>query len=181
MARIWSLEAKYGAWLRVELAVCEAYARRGLIPEEALARIKGKARVDARRIDEIEARVKHDVIAFLTALEEAIGADSRYIHIGLTSADVADTGLALQLQEASGLLIEGLERLREVLRRLAREHKDTLCVGRTHGVHAEPITFGLKCLLWYSDAGRNLERLRRARPRGAVGRAFPPSTDGAAD
>ncbi len=170
MARIWSLEAKYGAWLRVELAVCEAYARRGLIPEEALARIKGKARVDARRIDEIEARVKHDVIAFLTALEEAIGADSRYVHIGLTSADVVDTGLALQLQDASALLIAGLERLREVLRRLALAHKDTLCVGRTHGVHAEPITFGLKCLAWYSEAGRNLERLRRAREVVRVGK-----------
>ncbi len=170
MARIWSQEAKYAAWLRVELAVCHASARRGLIPQEALARITAKARVDARRVDQIEARVRHDVIAFLTALEEAIGADSRYVHIGLTSSDVVDTGLALQLQEASGLLIEGLERLREVLRRLAREHKDTLCVGRTHGVHAEPITFGLKCLLWYSDAGRNLERLRRAREVVRVGK-----------
>jgi adenylosuccinate lyase len=170
MARIWSPEVRYATWLGVELAVCQAYARRGLIPEEALLRIKRKARVEARRIDEIEARVKHDVIAFLTALEEAIGADSRYIHIGLTSADVADTGLALQLQEASTLLITGLERLREVLRRLALEHKDTLCMGRTHGVHAEPITFGLKCLLWYSEAGRNLERLRRAREVIRVGK-----------
>jgi len=162
MGRIWSQEAKYAAWLRVELAVCDACARRGQIPAEALARIKAKARVDAARVDAIEARVRHDVIAFLTALEEAIGTDSRYVHIGLTSADVVDTGLALQLRDASALLIEDLERLREVLRRLAREHKDTLCVGRTHGVHAEPTTFGLKCLVWYAEAGRNLERLRRA-------------------
>ncbi|MBI4611591.1 MAG: adenylosuccinate lyase [Candidatus Rokubacteria bacterium] len=162
MGRIWSQEARYAAWLRVELAVCEAYARHGAIPAEAVVRIKARARVEAARVSEIEARVRHDVIAFLSALEEAIGADSRYVHVGLTSADVVDTGLALQLGDASALLIADLERLREVLRRLAREHKDTLCVGRTHGVHAEPMTFGLKCLLWYSEAGRNLERLRRA-------------------
>jgi len=170
MGRVWNQEAKYATWLRVELAVCEAYARRGLIPAEALARIKAKARVDARRVDEIETRVRHDVVAFLTALEEAIGADSRYVHIGLTSADVVDTSLALQLQAASDLLLQGLERLREVLRRLALSHKDTLCVGRTHGVHAEPITFGLKCLGWYTEAGRNLERLRRAREVVRVGK-----------
>jgi adenylosuccinate lyase len=163
MARVWSPEAKYAAWLRVELAVCEAYAQRGLIPADALARIKARARVDARRVEEIETGVRHDVIAFLTALEEVIGADSRYVHIGLTSSDVVDTGLALQLGAAADLLLEGLERLREVLGGLARTHKDTLCVGRTHGVHAEPTTFGLKCLVWYSEAGRNLERLRRAR------------------
>jgi len=170
MARVWSPEAKNAAWLRVELAVCEAYARRGLIPQEALARIKAKARVDPRRVDEIEVLVRHDVVAFLTGLEETIGADSRYVHMGLTSADVVDTGLALLLQEASDLLIAGLERLRQVLRRLAREHKETLCVGRTHGVHAEPLTFGLKCLGWYSEAGRNLERLRRAREAVRVGK-----------
>ncbi|MBI4562240.1 MAG: adenylosuccinate lyase [Candidatus Rokubacteria bacterium] len=170
MAGIWSQEAKYQAWLRVELAVCEAYARRGLIPEEALARIKAEAHVDARRVDEIEARVRHDVIAFLTGLEEAIGVDSRYVHVGLTSSDVVDTGLALQLQAASDLLIEGLEGFRGLLRRLALEHKDTLCVGRTHGVHAEPTSFGLKSLVWYSEAGRNLERLRRAREAVRVGK-----------
>ena len=170
MARVWSQEAQYAAWLRVELAVCEVYARRGLIPAEALVRIKTRARVDTRRVDEIEAGVKHDVVAFLTALEEAIGADSRYVHVGLTSSDVVDTGLALQLQDAAALLIADLQRLSEVLKRLALEHKETLCVGRTHGVHAEPTTFGLKCLLWYSEAGRNLERLCRARETVRVGK-----------
>lgn len=170
MARIWSQEAKYAAWLRVELAVCEAYARRGAIPRDALDRITARARVDARRIDEIEARVKHDVIAFLTNLEETLGDDSRYIHVGLTSSDVVDTAQALQLQAASDLLLAGLEALRGVLRRMALEHKDTLTVGRTHGVHAEPTTFGLKALGWFSEAGRNLERTARAKAVVGVGK-----------
>jgi adenylosuccinate lyase len=170
MGALWSGAAKYAAWLRVELAVCEAYARRGHIPSDALARIKGQARVDPTRIDAIEARVRHDVIAFLTNLEEAVGADSRYIHVGLTSSDVVDTALALQLQKASDLLITGLGRLREVLGELALKHKDTLAVGRTHGVHAEPITFGLKAAVWYAEAGRNLERLHRAKETVRVGK-----------
>jgi adenylosuccinate lyase len=170
MARIWSQEAKYANWLRVELAVCEVYARRGLIPGEALNRIKAKARVDPHRIDEIEQTTRHDVIAFLTNLEESIGTDSRYVHIGMTSSDVLDTALALSLQEASDLLLAGLERLRAALRALAITHKRTLCVGRSHGIHAEPMTFGLKVALWYAEAGRNLERLRRARETVRVGK-----------
>ncbi|HEU5188802.1 MAG TPA: adenylosuccinate lyase [Methylomirabilota bacterium] len=170
MARIWSQEAKYANWLRVELAVCEVYARRGLIPGDALNRIKAKARVDPYRIDEIEQTTRHDVIAFLTNLEESIGTDSRYVHIGMTSSDVLDTALALSLQEASDLLLAGLERLRGALRALAITHKRTLCVGRSHGIHAEPMTFGLKAALWYAEAGRNLERLRRARETVRVGK-----------
>jgi adenylosuccinate lyase len=170
MARIWSQEAKYANWLRVELAVCEVYARRGLIPGDALNRIKAKARVDPYRIDEIEQTTRHDVIAFLTNLEESIGTDSRYVHIGMTSSDVLDTALALSLQEASDLLLAGLERLRAALRALAITHKRTLCVGRSHGIHAEPMTFGLKGALWYAEAGRNLERLRRARETVRVGK-----------
>jgi len=170
MARIWSQEAKYDAWLRVELAVCEVYARRGLIPGDALNRIKARAKVDPRRIDEIEQTTRHDVIAFLTNLEESIGTDSRYVHIGMTSSDVLDTALALSLQEASDLLLAGLERLRAALRALAIAHKRTLCVGRSHGIHAEPMTFGLKAALWYAEAGRNLERLRRARETVRVGK-----------
>jgi adenylosuccinate lyase len=170
MARIWSPEAKYANWLRVELAVCEVYARRGLIPGDALNRIKARAKVDPRRIDEIEETTRHDVIAFLTNLEESIGTDSRYVHIGMTSSDVLDTALALSLQEASDLLLAGLERLRAALRALAIAHKRTLCVGRSHGVHAEPMTFGLKAALWYAEAGRNLERLRRARETVRVGK-----------
>ncbi len=170
MGAVWSQAAKYAAWLRVELAVCEAYARRGHIPPDALARLKGQARVDPARIDAIEARVRHDVIAFLTNLEEALGADSRYVHVGLTSSDVVDTALAVQLQQASDLLLVGLQRLREVLGELALKHKDTLAVGRTHGVHAEPMTFGLKAAVWYAEAGRNLERLRRAKETVRVGK-----------
>ena len=170
MGAVWSQATKYAAWLRVELAVCEAYARRGRIPPDALARISAQARVDPARIDAIEARVRHDVIAFLTNLEEALGADSRYVHVGLTSSDVVDTALALQLQQASDLLLAGLQRLREVLGELALKHKDTLAVGRTHGVHAEPTTFGLKAAVWYAEAGRNLERLRRAKETIRVGK-----------
>jgi len=170
MGAVWSQATKYAAWLRVELAVCEAYARRGHIPPDALARISAQARVDPARIDAIEARVRHDVIAFLTNLEEALGADSRYVHVGLTSSDVVDTALALQLQQASDLLLAGLQRLREALGELALKHKDTLAVGRTHGVHAEPTTFGLKAAVWYAEAGRNLERLRRAKETIRVGK-----------
>ncbi len=170
MARLWSQEAKYDAWLKVELAVCEVYAKRGVIPADALARIKAGARVDAARIDEIESKTRHDVIAFLTNLEEAIGADSRYVHIGMTSSDVLDTALALQLQQACDVLLADLERFRVALRALALAHKDTLCVGRSHGIHAEPMVFGLKPALWYAEAGRNIERLERARNAVRVGK-----------
>ncbi len=170
MARLWSQEAKYDAWLKVELAVCEVYAKRGVIPADALARIKTGARVDAARIDEIESKTRHDVIAFLTNLEEAIGADSRYVHIGMTSSDVLDTALALQLQQACDVLLADLERFRVALRALALAHKDTLCVGRSHGIHAEPMVFGLKPALWYAEAGRNIERLERARNAVRVGK-----------
>src|SRR5256884_3921776 len=170
MGRIWGEEAKYTAWLRVELAVCEAYARRGRIPADALARIRQTSRVDIRRILEIQDRVKHEMIALLTSLEEQLGTDSRFVHIGLTANDVWDTALAVQLRDAADLLIAGQERLRAALGDLARRHKDTLIVGRTHGVHAEPTTFGLKVAVWYVEAGRNLERLRRARDVVAVGK-----------
>ncbi len=170
MARIWSEEAKYEAWLKVELAVCEVYAKRGIIPTEALGRIKAAARVSAARIDEIEATTRHDVIAFLTNLEDSIGADSRYVHIGMTSSDVVDTAQALQLVAASELLLAALEGFRAALRPLALRHKDTLCVGRTHGIHAEPMVFGLKPALWFAEAGRNLERLRRAKEAVGVGK-----------
>jgi len=170
MARIWSREARYDAWLRVELAVCEVHGRRGLIPADALGRIKARARVSAERIDEIEKTTRHDVIAFLTDLEESLGADSRYVHIGMTSSDVLDTALALQLQQSAELLLAGLVRFRAAVRALALAHKDTPCVGRTHGIHAEPMSFGLKPALWYTEAGRNLERLKRAREAVRVGK-----------
>jgi adenylosuccinate lyase len=170
MGRIWSEETKYATWLRVELAVCEAYAHRGRIPPDALARILAKARIDIGRIQEILVRVKHEMIALLTCLEESLGEDSRFVHIGLTSSDVWDTATALQLRDAADLLIAGQERLRGVLGDLALRHKDSVMVGRTHGVHAEPITFGLKVAVWYAEAGRNIERLRRAQAAIAVGK-----------
>jgi adenylosuccinate lyase len=169
MGSIWSEAAKYQAWLRVEVAVCEAYARRGRIPPEALARIRD-TRVDIDRILAIQGRVKHEMIALLTSLEEQLGPDSRFVHIGLTTNDVWDTATALQLRDAADLLIAGQERLRTALAALARRHRDTLTVARTHGVHAEPTTFGLKVAVWYVEAGRNLERLRRARETVAVGK-----------
>src|SRR5213594_4944089 len=144
MGRIWSEQSKYQAWLRVELAVCEAYARRGRIPAEAMARIRAKAHVDIARILAIQERVKHEMIALLTSLEEQVGEDSRFIHIGLTTSDVWDTATALQLRDAADLLIAGQERLAKALAVLALRHKDTLTIGRTHGVHAEPTSFGLK-------------------------------------
>src|SRR5438132_2805076 len=169
MGRIWSEAAKYQAWLRVEIAVCEAYARRGQIPAGVMTRIRA-LRVDVDRILAIQQKVKHEMIALLTGLEEQLGDDSRYVHDGLTTSDVWDTATALQLRDAIDLLMQGQERLRRALGALAVKHKDTLIVGRTHGVHAEPTTFGLKVAGWYVEAGRNLERLGRAREVVAVGK-----------
>jgi adenylosuccinate lyase len=169
MGRIWSEAAKYQAWLRVEVAVCEAYARRGGIPADAMARIRA-ARVDIERILDIQRRVKHEMIALLTSLEEQLGTESRFVHIGLTTSDVWDTATALQLRDAADLLLAGQERLRRALRALALRYRDTLTIARTHGVHAEPTTFGLKVAVWYVEAARNLERLRRAREAVAVGK-----------
>src|SRR5256886_2174902 len=170
MGRLWSEESKYGAWLRVELAVCEAYTRRGRIPPDAMGRIRQTVRVNVARILAIQESVKHEMIALLTSLEEQLGPDSRFVHIGLTTNDVWDTALALQLRDAADLLITGQEQLRDALRALALRHKATLTVGRTHGVHAEPTSFGLKAAVWYPEARRNLERLRRARATVAVGK-----------
>jgi adenylosuccinate lyase len=169
MGSIWGEAAKYQAWLRVEVAVCEAYARRGRIPPAALARIRA-ARVDIDRILDIQRRVKHEMIALLSSLEEQLGADSRFVHVGLTTSDVWDTATALQLRDAVDLLLAGQARLRAALRTLALRYRDTLTIARTHGVHAEPTTFGLKVAVWYVEAGRNLERLRRAREAIAVGK-----------
>src|SRR5438067_4304838 len=169
MGRIWSEAAKYQAWLRVEVTVCEAYARRGRIPAEAMTRIRA-TRVDIERILDIQRRVKHEMIALLTSLEEQLGADSRFVHLGLTTSDVWDTATALQLRDAADLLLAGQDQLRQALRTLALRYRDTLTIGRTHGVHAEPTTFGLKVAVWYVEAGRNLERLRRAREAIAVGK-----------
>ena len=170
MGELWTSEAKYDAWLRVELALCEELARRGEIPKKSLANIRRKARFDVARIDAIEREVKHDVIAFLTNVAEHVGPDARFIHIGLTSSDVLDTALALQLTAAADLLLRDLDGLLVVLRRRAFEHKDTVMIGRSHGVHAEPITFGLKLAVWHAEMTRHRARMVRARESIAVGK-----------
>jgi adenylosuccinate lyase len=169
IGKIWSEESKYSAWLRVEIAVCEAYHRRGRIPDTIMPKIRG-LKVDIARILAIQDRVKHEMIALLTSVEEQLGADSRFVHIGLTTNDVWDTAVALQCRDAVDLLIAGQERLRKALGVLALKHKDTLIAGRTHGVHAEPTTFGLKVAVWYDEARRNVGRLRRAREIISVGK-----------
>lgn len=163
MAKIWSPEEKYKIWLELETLVCEAWNKLGFIPSDALRDIKEKAKFDIKRIDEIELVVKHDVIAFLTAVSENVGKSSRYIHFGMTSSDVLDTSFAVQLQRASDLIINDINRLLGVLKELAFKYKDTPMIGRTHGVHAEPITFGLKVAIWYEEMKRNLERMKIAR------------------
>jgi len=170
MGRIWSLENRYQKWLDVELAVCEVLAEQGKIPAEAWETIKKKARFDVKRIDEIEAVVKHDVIAFLTSVSEFVGPDSRFIHSGMTSSDVLDTATSLQLREAGALLLKEIDELGEVLGRRAVEFKDTVCMGRSHGIHAEPTTFGLKLALWYTENRRNRKRIEEAVDMVSVGK-----------
>ncbi len=170
MSHIWEPQKKFEAWLKVELAACEAWAKKGRIPAAALKRIKKKARFDIERIDEIELVVKHDVIAFLTSVADYVGTDSRYIHIGLTSSDVLDTALALQLKEASALIIKDIKALMAALKRRALQHKKTVMIGRSHGIHAEPTTFGLKMALFYDEMKRNLERMERAKEVISVGK-----------
>ena len=170
MERVWEPENKFGKWLEVELAACEAWAGLGKIPEKSLKRIVKRARFDLKRIDEIEKRVKHDVIAFLTSVAEFVGPDSRYIHMGLTSSDILDTSLALQLRDAADLIAEDILGLMAALKKKAREHKNTVMMGRSHGIHAEPMTFGLKLAVWYEEMERNLERTIRAREAISVGK-----------
>ncbi len=170
MARLWSDEHRYGLMLEIEILVCEALARHGLVPQPAAAEIRAKARVDAARVAQIEAEVQHDVIAFVTAVAESVGEAGRYLHFGLTSSDVLDTAFALQLVEAAERLEGGLASLIAVVRRQVLAHRATLMVGRTHGIHAEPITFGLKLAGWYAELVRGLHRLRVARVQIAFGK-----------
>jgi adenylosuccinate lyase len=163
MGRIWELENKYRKWLDVEIAACEAWAELGKIPKSALKTIKEKAGFDSKRIDEIEAEVRHDVIAFLTSVSEHVGPASRYIHKGLTSSDIVDTAQSLLLRESAEIIIKDIKALMEVLKKQAYRYKDTPCMGRSHGVHAEPMTFGLKFGLWHEEMGRNLIRMKRAK------------------
>ena len=169
MGKIWEENNKFRIWLDIEVLACEAQAELGIVPREAVKAVKERARFDVRRIAEIESDVKHDVIAFLTNVGEYVGAESRFIHLGMTSSDVLDTALAVQMKQSAELLLEGLRGLHGLLRRKAKEFKHTVMVGRTHGVHAEPITFGLKLALWYAETGRNIERMAAAKKTIAVG------------
>ncbi|MDA3844857.1 MAG: adenylosuccinate lyase, partial [Candidatus Kapabacteria bacterium] len=162
MGEIWAEQNKYEIWLEIEILACEARAKLGEIPEEDVKEIRAGAKVDAERIAEIELTTKHDVIAFLTNIEEGIGLVSRHIHIGMTSSDVLDTCFAVQCKQAGELLLDDLKKLAVALSRRAKEHKHTICIGRSHGIHAEPITFGMKFALWYEECKRNIKRMETA-------------------
>ena len=186
MARIWTDENRFQKWLDIEIAICEAYGKLGLIPEDDLKTIKEKAGFDTARILEIEKRTRHDVVAFIESVSEFVGPSAKYIHMGVTSSDILDTSFACQLQEASDMLIEDIKALMEVLKKRAMEYKYTPAIGRTHGIHAEPVTFGLKITHFYDEMRRNLERMTAARERishgkisGAVGTYahVPPSVE----
>ena len=170
MSRLWSDENRFATWLRVEIAATEVLAGQAVVPKEALAAIKEKARFDVARIDAIEREVQHDVIAFVSNVAENVGPEGRWLHYGLTSSDVVDTALALLMRDATDLIMQDVLALREVVGARAHEFKDAPMIGRTHGVHAEPMTFGLKLALWYAELGRALERLARARETIAVGK-----------
>jgi len=170
MTAIWSEENRFRKMLDVEIAACEALAKLGTIPKSSLLQIQKKARFDVGRIAEIEARTNHDVIAFITCVSEYVGDDAKYIHMGLTSSDVLDTGLSVQMREACDILIDDVKKLMRILKGKATRHKKTIMIGRTHSVHAEPMTFGLKMALYYDEMARDLERLKRAREVVSVGK-----------
>jgi len=170
MGKLWDQQNRFQKWLDVEIAVCEAWAEMGEIPEEALKIIKEKAGFNIARIDEIEKTVKHEVIAFLASVCELVGPEARYIHKGLTSYDIVDTALSLLLRESADIIIEDLKKLLVILKDKAFQYKNTPCIGRSHGVHAEPMTFGLKFALWHEDIRRALERMQRAKEVVSVGK-----------
>ncbi|MGB3535894.1 MAG: adenylosuccinate lyase [Microcoleaceae cyanobacterium] len=170
MGNLWTDEYKLKTWLQVEIAVCEAQAELGYIPSEAVEEIKAKANFDPKRVLEIEAEVRHDVIAFLTNVNEYVGEAGRYIHLGLTSSDMLDTALALQLVASLDILLERIECLTQAIRYQAQQHRETVMIGRSHGIHAEPITFGFKLAGWLAEIYRNRERLVRLRDTVAVGK-----------
>jgi adenylosuccinate lyase len=170
MARLWSDEQRLATWLEVECLASEAMAAQGQIPAEAARTLRARARVDPTRVREIEAEVRHDVIAFVSAVSETVGDAGRYLHLGLTSSDVVDTAFAVQLRDAADLLLAGLDRLRGVVRRQAERYAHTVMIGRTHGIHAEPVTLGLKLASWYTQLGRARTRLAAARDEIATGK-----------
>jgi adenylosuccinate lyase len=170
MGRIWSDQRKYETWLQVEIAAVDAMARAGIVPEDAAHDIRAHAAFSIERIDEIERTTQHDVIAFTTAVAEHVGPSARWLHFGLTSSDVIDTAQALQMRDACDVILRLLDELRQVVHTRAEEHRRTPMIGRTHGVHAEPMTFGLKLALWYAELSRDIDRVRRAREVVSVGK-----------
>jgi adenylosuccinate lyase len=170
MKFLWSDQNRFQKWLDIELLACEAQANLGIIPKSALAKIKKKARFDVERIAQIEEKTKHDVVAFLTNLAENIGEEGKYVHCGMTSSDILDTSLSLLMREAGEVILQDLDNLSLSLKKKAFEFKHTPMIGRTHGVHAEPITLGLKFALWYAEVQRNIERMRRAIETISVGK-----------
>ncbi|MGM9525559.1 MAG: lyase family protein, partial [Peptococcaceae bacterium] len=169
MAAIWSQENKLRIMLEVEVLACEGMAAIGQIPEEAAKNIRAKANFNVDRVNEIEQTTRHDVIAFLSCVAEYIGDDAKYMHAGMTSSDVLDTSEAVQMKQAGEAILKLLKEFAEVLKEKAVQYKDTLCIGRTHAVHAEPITFGLKLAVWYEETLRNIERMERAIETVSVG------------
>lgn len=170
MAQVWSLETKYQTWLEVEIAACRAQEALGHIPQGVSERVEASARFDLDRIDALDQELKHDVIAFLTCVAESVGDDSRYVHQGMTSSDLIDTALSLQIQRSGKLLLEKLVTLRETVYEQAKKHQHTVMVGRSHGVHAEPITFGLKLLVWVDELDRQRLRLEQALDENRMGK-----------
>lgn len=170
MKAVWDLKRKYEIWLEVELQACAAFERAGQVPRGTSAKIRKKAKIDVARIAAIEAVTRHDVIAFLESLADTVGPEHRFLHMGLTSSDVVDTALAVQMTEALDLILEGVEGFLAVLKRQAFRYKNQVMVGRSHGIHGEPISFGFKMALWYEEIGRHSERLRRVRSQIAVGK-----------
>lgn len=169
MSKIWEDKNKFSQMLRIEILACEAMALRGKIPPQALSRIR-QAKFNISRIKKIEEKTHHDVIAFLTNVSENVGSASRYIHVGLTSSDILDTSLAIMMREAADILIEGLNKLQKAFAKKAKAYKNTVCIGRTHGIHAEPTTFGLKMALFFAETERNIERMKQARAGISVGK-----------
>src|SRR6476659_6766156 len=170
MGRIWSDQRRYETWLLVEAAAADAMAAAGLVPADAARDIRSRGAFDVARIEEIEQTTQHDVIAFTTAVAEHVGPSARWLHFGMTSSDVVDTALALQMREACDLVLGDLAALAGAIRDRAMEHRRTPMIGRTHGVHAEPMTFGLKLALWYAEIDRDVARIRRARTTVSVGK-----------
>ncbi|PKL92610.1 MAG: adenylosuccinate lyase [Candidatus Goldiibacteriota bacterium HGW-Goldbacteria-1] len=170
MGALWTEDAKYQSWLDLEVAVCQAWAKKGKIPKKDMASIKKNAAYNVKQIEKIEGVVRHDVIAFLTSVSKHVGASSRYVHMGMTSSDLVDSAMALRMVKACDIIIEGQKKLIAALKKLAVKHKYTVMIGRSHNIHAEPITFGLKVLVWYFEGKRNLERLIDAKEEIRVGK-----------